>query len=185
MNSITVSKKSCHTLHFHTIIFNEFSITWTVLIMESLGGDQAWWVRFLAQHSALVYFLVLTHLFALSPSLSYKFSELLETHAGKFIFLDHTLLLASCNSLTLARIVYLVDTYSQFLDENEEQLKELPPSLEALEYYTLGISDPMFGEYQTTAIATGSDIRKSGKDMQNLFAVFTAICADEGDHVGK
>jgi hypothetical protein len=43
----------------------------------------------------------------------------------------------------------------------------------------------MFGEYQTTAIATGSDIRKSGKDMQNLFAVFTAICADEGDHVGK
>jgi hypothetical protein len=56
-----------------------------VLIMESLGGDQAWWVRFLAQHSALVYFLVLTHLFALSPSLSYKFSEMLETHAGKII----------------------------------------------------------------------------------------------------
>jgi len=48
-----------------------------LLIMESLGGDQSWWVRFTAQHSALVYFLVLTHLFALSPSLSYKFSEML------------------------------------------------------------------------------------------------------------
>mmetsp|Transcript_12139 Transcript_12139/g.18200 ORF Transcript_12139/g.18200 Transcript_12139/m.18200 type:complete len:520 (-) Transcript_12139:123-1682(-) len=135
--------------------WNEFH---HLLIMESLGGDQAWWVRFLAQHSALVYFLVLTHLFALSPSLSYKFSEMLETHA--------------------------VDTYSQFLDENEEKLKRLPPSLEALEYYTVGMSDPMFGEYQTSAILTGADIRKSGKDMKTLYDVFVAIREDEGDHVG-
>ena len=109
--------------------WNEFH---HLLVMESLGGDQAWWVRFVAQHSAIVYFLVLTHLFALSPSLSYKFSEMLETHA--------------------------VDTYGQFLDENEAALKELPPSLAALDYYTLGISDPMFGEYQTAVIATGGEV---------------------------
>ena len=110
--------------------------------MESLGGDQTWWVRFVAQHSAIVYYIVLTILFAISPSLSYKFSELLETHA--------------------------VDTYGQFLDENEEILKELPPSLAAVEYYTIGISDPMFGEYQTSAIAAGIDVR-------NLHLLFCAL----------
>ncbi len=102
--------------------------------MESLGGDQKWWVRFIAQHSAIVYFIVLTALWATSPSLSYKFSEMLETHA--------------------------VDTYGQFLDENEELLKELPPSFAAIEYYTIGVSDPMFGEYQTSAIASGADVSK-------------------------
>ena len=102
--------------------------------MESLGGDQPWWVRFVAQHSAIAYYIGLTILFTISPSLSYKFSELLETHA--------------------------VDTYSQFIDENEKLLKELPPSLAAVEYYTIGVSDPMFGEYQTSAIAEGRDVRQ-------------------------
>jgi Alternative oxidase. len=165
--------------------WNEFH---HLLVMESLGGDQAWWVRFVAQHSAIVYFLVLTHLWALSPSLSYKFSEMLETHA--------------------------VDTYGQFLDENEKELKKLPPSLLSLEYYTLGIADPMFGEYQTSVQVTGDEvscvvdyygiiylgckyvkthlisyihvqIRKPGKNMKSLYDVFSAIRADEGDHVGK
>lgn len=135
--------------------WNEFH---HLLVMESLGGDQAWWVRFVAQHSAIVYFLVLTHLWALSPSLSYKFSEMLETHA--------------------------VDTYGQFLDENEKELKKLPPSLVSLEYYTLGIADPMFGEYQTSVQVTGEEIRKPGKNMKSLYDVFSAIRADEGDHVG-
>lgn len=135
--------------------WNEFH---HLLVMESLGGDQAWWVRFVAQHSAIVYFLVLTHLWALSPSLSYKFSEMLETHA--------------------------VDTYGQFLDENEKELKKLPPSLLSLEYYTLGIADPMFGEYQTSVQVTGDEIRKPGKNMKSLYDVFSAIRADEGDHVG-
>jgi len=135
--------------------WNEFH---HLMIMESLGGDQAWWVRFIAQHSSIVYYIVLSLLFAISPSLSYKFSELLETHA--------------------------VDTYSQFLDENEKLLKELPPSLVAIEYYTVGISDPMFGEYQTSALASGMDVRKSGSNMTSLYDVFLAISKDEGDHVG-
>lgn len=134
--------------------WNEFH---HLLIMESLGGDQPWWVRFLSQHSAIAYFIVLTHLFALSPSLSYKFSEMLETHA--------------------------VDTYSQFLDENEALLKSLPPPLAAIKYYTLGITDPLFGEYQTTAQVKGTSIRKPGEHMNNLYDVFAAIRADEGDHV--
>lgn len=134
--------------------WNEFH---HLLIMESLGGDQPWFVRFLAQHSAILYFVVLSLLFALSPSLSYKFSELLETHA--------------------------VDTYGQFLDENEEMLKKLPPSFAATEYYTFGITDPLFGEYQTSAQIKGSVIRKPGEKMRTLYDVFVAIRADEGDHV--
>ena len=154
--------------------WNEFH---HLLIMESLGGDQPYYVRFMAQHSALVYYLVLCVLWMASPSLSYKFSEMLETHA--------------------------VDTYGQFIDENEDKLKELPPSMIAVEYYTVGLSDPMFGEYQTrhgtvhggdsseavASILRGKDgqringVRKPGTNMKSLYDVFTAIRNDEGDHV--
>jgi len=133
--------------------WNEFH---HLLIMESLGGDQKIWVRFVAQHSAILYYFVLVFLWALSPSLSYKFSELLETHA--------------------------VDTYGQFLDENEDLLRDLPPSLAAVEYYSLGVSDTMFGEYQTSKSA--DEIRKPGFSMNSLYDVFNAIRNDEGDHVG-
>uniref|UniRef100_A0A7S4MGU0 Ubiquinol oxidase n=1 Tax=Odontella aurita TaxID=265563 RepID=A0A7S4MGU0_9STRA len=129
-----------------------------LLIMESLGGDQAWAVRFLAQHSAVVYYIVLCLVWSLSPSLSYTFSEMLETHA--------------------------VDTYGQFVDENEKLLKDLPPSLAAIEYYSFGSSDPFFGEYQTSSVAKGTEVRKPGENMKSLYDVFSAIREDEGDHVG-
>ncbi len=142
-----------------------------------MGGDQPYYVRFMAQHSALAYYVVLCLLWMASPSLSYKFSEMLETHA--------------------------VDTYGTFVDENEEKLKELPPSLIAVEYYTVGISDPLFGEYQTKHGANGSanggsviveggdnggttmnGARKSpGMSMTSLYDVFVAIRNDEGQHV--
>ena len=112
-----------------------------LMIMESLGGDQRWWVRFMAQHSAIAYYIGLCLLWALSPTLSYKFSELLETHA--------------------------VNTYSQFLDENEETLKELPPSLAAVDYYALGASDPYYAEFQTTAITQNTEVRRSRCEMEN------------------
>ena len=38
--------------------------------MESLGGDQRWSDRFLAQHSAVLYFWVLVALWLLSPTLA-------------------------------------------------------------------------------------------------------------------
>ena len=97
-----------------------------LLIMESLGGDQHWWVRFLAQHSAIAYYIGLCLLWAISPTLSYRFSELLETHA--------------------------VNTYGTFLDENKDLLETLPPSIQAAEYYTLGASDPFYAEFQTSEV---------------------------------
>jgi len=137
--------------------WNEFH---HLLIMESYGGDQQFWVRFLAQHSALAYYLALCILWMLSPSLSYKFSEMLETHA--------------------------VDTYGQFVDENEILLKGLPPSLVAVEYYTIGLNDPMFGEYQTASVMDpqlAGGVRKPGTNMQSLYDVMVAIRNDESDHV--
>jgi ubiquinol oxidase len=128
-----------------------------LMIMESLGGDQQYWVRWMAQHSAIAYYIGLCLLWALSPSLSYKFSELLESHA--------------------------VNTYSQFLDENEALLKTLPPSLAAVDYYALGSYDPYYAEFQTAAIKEEKEIRRPGLDMRNLYDVFSAIRDDEGDHV--
>jgi ubiquinol oxidase len=134
--------------------WNEFH---HLLIMESLGGDQPYWVRFMAQHSALAYYVALCILWGSSPTLSYKFSEMLETHA--------------------------VDTYGQFVDENEDKLKKLPPSMAAVEYYTVGVSDPMFGEYQTASVDNPHGVRKPGTNLRSLYDVFVAIRKDEGDHV--
>jgi ubiquinol oxidase len=50
-------------------------------IMEALGGDNAWIDRFIAQHSALVYYWFLVIFYALSPRAAYQFSELVEGHA--------------------------------------------------------------------------------------------------------
>ena len=80
-----------------------------LFVMESLGGDQAWATRFLAQHSAILYYWTLVLLFALSPSMAYLFSVLLEGHA--------------------------VDTYEQFASENEDSLKSLPVPPVARRYY--------------------------------------------------
>mmetsp|Transcript_34601 Transcript_34601/g.50809 ORF Transcript_34601/g.50809 Transcript_34601/m.50809 type:complete len:282 (-) Transcript_34601:175-1020(-) len=128
-----------------------------LLIMESLGGDQKWWIRFLSQHSAIAYYTILVLLWSVSPTLAYKFSEMLETHA--------------------------VHTYSQFLDENEETLRNLPPSHAAVNYYAFGASDPFFAEYQTSRSSHDEEIRRPGENMKTLHDVFRAIRDDEGDHV--
>lgn len=78
----------------------EYNETKHLLIMEILGGNRYYYDRFFAAHSAVVYYMILITLFFFSPNLSYKFSELLENHA--------------------------VDTYDQFIKENEKLLKRLP-----------------------------------------------------------
>eukprot|EP00978_Attheya_sp_CCMP212_P028514 scaffold98579_cov54-Attheya_sp.AAC.6 len=127
-----------------------------LLIMESLGGDQAWWVRFLAQHSAIAYYVGLSLLFAASPTLSYRFSELLETHA--------------------------VNTYGQFMDENEDLLKELPPTWVAVEYYMGASSDPFYAEFQLTK--QEGTVSADEIEITNLYSVFENIQSDEAQHVG-
>mmetsp|Transcript_14275 Transcript_14275/g.34334 ORF Transcript_14275/g.34334 Transcript_14275/m.34334 type:complete len:530 (-) Transcript_14275:190-1779(-) len=93
-----------------------------LLIMESLGGDRLWRDRFLAQHSALVYYFVLMGLWLVSPALAYNFSELIEAHA--------------------------VDTYAQFADQNKHILRELPAPRIAKAYYE-NEDLYLFDEFQT------------------------------------
>ena len=81
-------------------------------IMESLGGDQLWVDRFMAEHAAVFYYWVLVIMYSISPSSSYAFSELVENHA--------------------------VDTYAVFAEDNEDILKQIPPPLVALNYYKSG-----------------------------------------------
>lgn len=122
-----------------------------LLIMESLGGDRKWSDRFIAQHAAVVYYIVLLLMWLISPTLAYNFSELIEAHA--------------------------VDTYGQFVDENEALLKQLPPPRVARVYYE---SEDMylFDLFQSE--------REPGTRYVNpgtLYDVFRNIRDDEAEHV--
>ena len=98
-----------------------------LLIMESLGGDRRWIDRFMAGHSAVIYYWVLILMWLMSPTLAYNFSELIEAHA--------------------------VDTYGQFVDENAERLRTLPAPAIAKRYYSTDLY--LYDEFQT-ARAQGS-----------------------------
>jgi len=91
-------------------------------IMEYLGGDMDWGVRFLAQHASIVYYFVLIFLWVLSPTLAYGFSELIEEHA--------------------------VDTYTEYAESNRAVLEtmDVPPS--AREYWE-GADMFLFDEFQS------------------------------------
>jgi ubiquinol oxidase len=65
---------NCAHVELHTLVLPP-------QIMESLGGDQLWFDRFLAEHSALLYYWVLIFMYLLSPKNAYAFSELVEWHA--------------------------------------------------------------------------------------------------------
>ncbi|MCO5562506.1 hypothetical protein L7F22_016133 [Adiantum nelumboides] len=120
-------------------------------IMESLGGDLEWRDRFFAQHAAFFYYWILNLMFLISPKVAYNFSELIEMHA--------------------------VDTYGEFVDENEKLLKTLPPSPVAVDYYE---SEDlyMYDEFQTSRLP---ETRRPKID--SLYDVFNAIAGDEFEHV--
>eukprot|EP00966_Prymnesium_polylepis_P078947 1829756-Prymnesium_polylepis.1 len=133
-----------------------------LLIMESLGGDQSWAVRFLAQHAAVAYYWLLVVLFMASPSLGYLFSVLLEGHA--------------------------VDTYAEFVESNEDLLASLPVPLVAREYYNsvgyyLSVGGEVPGFARTAPIFGEPPTPNFGDSFESLRDVFRAIIKDEADHV--
>ncbi|QDZ20645.1 ubiquinol oxidase [Chloropicon primus] len=130
--------------------WNEFN---HLLIMESLGGDDSWIDRFAGYHGAIVYYWVLNLLWLISPYLAYQFSELLENHA--------------------------VDTYSQFVDENEELLRTLPAPAVAKNYYQ-NEDLYMFDEFQTSRSSAASRRRPQ---INTLYDTFSNIRDDELEHV--
>lgn len=104
-----------------------FAETWNelhhLLIMESLGGNQAWGDRFLAQHLAVAYYWIVVPIYMLLPKAAYYMTELIEEHA--------------------------YHTYDQFLQTHEATLKTQPAPPIAINYYRDG-DLYMFDEFQTS-----------------------------------
>ena len=104
-----------------------------LLVMESLGGSVRWRDRFLARHCAILYFWTLILFYFVTPKTAYKSSELLERHA--------------------------VDTYLQFVHENEEILSKLPVPDVSIEHY--------------------------GESIYNLRQLFWIISSEEARHAAS
>jgi len=122
-----------------------------LLIMESLGGNSKWSDRFLGYHTAFAYYWFLVVVYLGSPRIAYQFMELLEAHA--------------------------VDTYTTFVQENRETLRNLPPPAVAASYYRKG-DLYLFDDFMTS--------RKPGTrrpPCDTLLDVFENIAVDEGEHV--
>lgn len=106
-----------------------FSETWNelhhLLIMESLGGNNNWIDRFIAQHLAVAYYWVVAPLYAVLPRYAYYMMELIEKHA--------------------------YHTYETFLSERGEDLKLQATPQVAINYYRDG-DLYMFDEFQTGTI---------------------------------
>ena len=87
----------------------------------------------------------------LSPLLAYAFSELVEGHA--------------------------TDTYSQFVEENEEPLKSMAAPRVALEYYKAG------DLFYFDELVTAADGERRRPEVRNLYDVFSAVRDDEKEHI--
>jgi ubiquinol oxidase len=103
-----------------------FAQTWNelhhLLIMESLGGNQSWGDRFLAQHIAIAYYWIVVFLYMLLPRYAYYMMELIEQHA--------------------------YHSYDMYLSANADILKLQPAPQVAISYYRDG-DLYMFDEMQT------------------------------------
>ncbi|KAK4534132.1 hypothetical protein CDCA_CDCA01G0157 [Cyanidium caldarium] len=124
-----------------------------LLIMSALGGDERWLDRFLAYHLSVIYYWLLVALYIVAPAMSYNFSELLEKHA--------------------------VDTYSQFLEENAERLRNLPAPEIAMRYYA---TDNLF-QFGEHAVLGGEGKMRTRPPVASLYDVFVNIRDDEDEHV--
>jgi len=93
-----------------------------LLIMEELGGNDSFFDRFLAQHIAFGYYLIVIFLYLVNPVEAYNLNQDVEEHAFA--------------------------TYDEYLKENEEMLKSMPAPQAAIQYYVDG-DMYMFDEFQT------------------------------------
>ena len=93
-----------------------------LLIMEELGGGRRWADRFLAQHTAVAYFWVVTLLYLTRPAMAYHLNEQVEGHAFQ--------------------------TYDKFLQAHGARLSRMPAPKTAVRYYE-GENPYLFDEFQT------------------------------------
>eukprot|EP01025_Chloroclados_australasicus_P068550 TRINITY_DN9526_c1_g1_i4.p1 TRINITY_DN9526_c1_g1~~TRINITY_DN9526_c1_g1_i4.p1 ORF type:complete len:367 (-),score=27.39 TRINITY_DN9526_c1_g1_i4:398-1498(-) len=126
-------------------------------IMETLGGDHAWFDRFVAYHSAVVYYWLVIVYYLISPKHSYHFMEMVEGHAR--------------------------DTYAEFILQNQTKLADLLPPRVACEYY-LSKDLYMFDSFQMTTEQDGTHTKNIRRpSCETLLDVFNNIRDDEMEHV--
>merc|ERR1711880_32685 len=77
--------------------------------MEALGGNEKFQDRFLAQHIAFFYYWLVVVLYIVSPATAYHLNQCVEEHA--------------------------YETYTDFIAENEHDLKSKPAPDVAIQYY--------------------------------------------------
>lgn len=125
-----------------------------LLIMESLGGNNSWFDRFVAQHTALVYYWAVAVSYLFSPKWSYYFMQLVEQHA--------------------------FDTYDVFVANNRELLAELPAPTIAERFYRDG-DLYLFDEFHVVSSKENAYPRRP--PVNNLLQVFENIRDDENEHI--
>mmetsp|Transcript_28375 Transcript_28375/g.60500 ORF Transcript_28375/g.60500 Transcript_28375/m.60500 type:complete len:471 (-) Transcript_28375:67-1479(-) len=124
-----------------------------LLIMEALGGNAKAFDRFFAHNAAVLYYWATVALYMVSPTWAYNFSHLVEEHA------------------------YV--TYSQFVAENEERLRRLPPPPVAQTYYRDG-DLYQFDKFHTQL---GPELPPRRPPCDNLLDVFRNVRDDEAEHI--
>lgn len=134
-----------------------------LLIMEELGGNKAFADRFVAQHIAFFYYWIVVALYIISPAVAYDLNKHVENHA--------------------------FDTYREYVQSNEAELKLLPAPRVAVEYYQSGDLH-MFDAFQyhmsfpsrlmTDPAGEERPIRRP--TVETLYDVFCNIRDDEAEH---
>eukprot|EP01040_Poterioochromonas_malhamensis_P005224 gene5224-5602_t len=131
-----------------------------LLIMESLGGNDKYIDRLIAQHIAFFYYWIVVFLYMSFPAVAYNLNKQVESHA--------------------------YDTYNQFLEEYGDDLKKLPPPAIAKEYYEKEEELYMFDAFHHDGIISAdrnhSVDSKRRPTINNLYDVFYHIREDEMEH---
>uniref|UniRef100_A0A7S3Y6H1 Ubiquinol oxidase n=2 Tax=Heterosigma akashiwo TaxID=2829 RepID=A0A7S3Y6H1_HETAK len=120
-----------------------------LLIMEELGGNEEFKDRFFAQHIAFFYYFFVVAIYMMKPELAYSLNKKVEEHAFA--------------------------TYDEFLNENEEMLKQMPVPKVAADYYS---KDELFLGLTTCAR------RAAPPALGSLYDVFLNVREDEAEHAG-
>jgi len=126
-----------------------------LLIMEELGGDDLFADRFVAQHTAFLYYWFCVTLYLLAPAVAYNLNEFIERHA--------------------------FETYTEFLRTHGHELRQLPaPSCTAdyLASRPAPVSASASDSEQSGVVGTCV----SDPESMSLFDVFVCIADDEKAH---
>eukprot|EP01036_Dinobryon_divergens_P023270 gene23269-31598_t len=120
--------------------------------MESLGGNELFLDRFVAQHIAFFYYWIVVVLYMVSPATAYDLNKHVEQHA--------------------------FNTYDEFLTSHADELKLLPAPQVAIDYYQKG-DLYMFDAFQYNL--KQARLRRRPV-VESLYDVFFNIREDEAEH---